>query len=76
MNEPKAKIIQPEGINYMIQSAFYTEDQAQKYINMLISKMEKYILLKKEGKRIAPLMTLNEMESQLKVMKQFYIINI
>ena len=76
MNNPRYKIIQPEGISYMIQSSFYQKEHAQAYIDMLISKMEKYILQKKAGKRVAPLMTLEKMETQLQVMKKFSILPI
>lgn len=66
-------IIQPKGINYMIQKSFYSEDDAKGYLKMLIDKMERYIVEKKSGKRVAPLMTLSEMENQLAVMKTFTV---
>jgi hypothetical protein len=68
-----ARIIQPQGVNYMIEKTHHTKELAEQYVEMLISKMEKYITLKRQGKRIAPLMTLEQMETQLANMKQFTI---
>jgi hypothetical protein len=69
-----ARIVQPEGVKYMIQELHYTTEYAQSYIDMLISKMEDYIELKKRGKFIAPLMTLEQMEIQLENMKLFKVV--
>ena len=69
----KARIIQPN-TNYMIQKVHWSKENAEIYLNMLITKMEKYIQIKKKGKRIAPLMTLEQMETQLKEMKKFQIV--
>lgn len=68
-----ARIIQPDNVRYMIQETHWSKGYAEVYINMLISKMENYIELKKQGKRIAPLMTLEQMEIQLGNMKKFTI---
>lgn len=73
MYNPKYKIIQPKGYNYMIQKAFYQEEHAQAYIDMLVNKMEKYIERKSRGERVAPLMTIDSMNHQLSIMKQFKI---
>ena len=70
----KARIIQPN-TNYMIQKTHWSKENAETYLNMLISKMEKYIGMKKRGKRIAPLMTLEQMELQLKEMKTFTVVD-
>lgn len=70
---PKARIIQPEGIRYMIQEYHYTKEYAHEYIDMLINKMEKYIEMKRRGELIAPLMTLEQMELQLFNMKKFTV---
>lgn len=69
------KIIQPNS-NYLIKSLHYSKFYAQEYKDMLISKMENYIELKKKGKSVAPLMTLEQMEMQLENMKQFIIIEV
>lgn len=70
------KIIQPDGINYMIQELHYSTQYAQAYVDMLISKMESYIELKQQGKRVAPLMTLEQMKSQLEIMKKFKVVEV
>ena len=70
---PKARIIQPDGIRYMISEYHYTKEGAEWYVNMLISKMEKYIGMKRRGERIAPLMTLGQMEIQLFNMRKFTV---
>lgn len=69
----KARIIQPEGIRYMIQEYHYSKESADKYINMLVNKMEKYIEIKRRGGRIATLMTLEQMEIQLFNMRKFTV---
>lgn len=71
---PYAKIIQPNGINYLIQSTHYNKDYAQEYVDMLIFKMENYINKKRNGVMVAPLMTLEDMEIQLENMKLFIIV--
>ena len=68
----KAKIIQPN-THYMIQKTHWSKENAEIYLNMLISKMEKYIDMKEKGLRVAPLMTLEQMKNQLKEMKTFFI---
>ncbi len=68
-----AKIIQPEGIKYMIQDTHYNKESAESYLSMLIQKMEEYISKKRDGYQVAPLMTLEQMEEQLKNMKKFTI---
>lgn len=73
IHQPKVKIIQPEGIKYMIQEYHYNEDQARSYIDMLIEKSEIYIDKKKRGIRTAPLMTLEQLEIQLENIKKFVI---
>lgn len=73
LHQPKVKIIQPEGIKYMIQEWHYSEEQAQEYINMLIEKSEAYIAKKKRGIRAAPLMTIEQLEIQLENIKSFII---
>jgi DNA-binding LacI/PurR family transcriptional regulator len=73
---PKARIVQPNGIRYMISEYHYSRENAAEYLAMLISKMEDAIIIKKRGERIAPLMTLEQMEDQLKFMKQFIIVDI
>ena len=74
MSRVYGKIVQPDGTKYMIQETHYSLDLARDYLNMLIEKMQKYIKLKKQGKEVAPLMTLDQMESQLEIMKRFKII--
>jgi hypothetical protein len=74
LHEPKIKIEQPDGIRYMIQKYHYTHEHAQTYIDMLISKMENYIVRKRKGEFVAPLMTLNQMEIQLDNMRKFKIV--
>lgn len=69
----KARITQPN-TNYMIQKTHWSKELAESYLNMLISKMEKFIGMKKRGLRIAPLMTLEQMENQLKEMKTFQVV--
>lgn len=70
----KARIIQPKGIKYLIQDLHYSKHQAQEYVDMLIEKMEGYIQVKRNGGRAAPLMTLEQMETQLENMKKFQIV--
>lgn len=73
LHNPRVKIIQPDGIRYMIQEYHYNKYLAQEYIDMLIEKMENYIAKKKRGSFVAPLMTLEQMEVQLEVMRKFKI---
>ncbi len=72
----KAYIKQPKGFNYMIQEYHYSTFYAQEYKDMMINKMEKYILRKERGEHVAPLMTLERMEAQLEVMRQWEIVDI
>lgn len=74
LHKPRVKIIQPEGINYMIQEYHYSEEQAQEYIDMLIEKSEAYIAKKKRGVFTAPLMTIEELEIQIENIKRFIIV--
>jgi hypothetical protein len=74
MDRKIGRIIQPDGVNYLIHSAHYSGQYAQEYVDMLIEKMEKYIDLKRAGGRVAPLMTLEQMEIQLGNMKKFEIV--
>ena len=76
LHVPTVKIKQPEGINYMIQTHHYSKHYAQDYIDMLICKMERYIDLKRKGMRVAPLMTLEQMETQLENMRKFEIVEL
>lgn len=69
----KAKIIQPEGVKYLIQEYHYSKAYAQEYVDMLISKMERYIERKRNGSLIT-LMSLEQMEIQLVNMKQFQVV--
>lgn len=73
LHQPKVKIIQPQGIKYMIQEYHYSLDQAQAYIDMLIEKSEAYIDKKKRGIRAAPLMTIEQLETQLENIRRFVI---
>jgi hypothetical protein len=73
LHDPKVKIIQPVGINYMIQKWHYTREYAQEYIDMLISKSEDYISKKRRGLHVAPLMTVEQLETQLVNIKNFKI---
>lgn len=73
IHQSKVKIIQPEGIKYMIQEWHYSEEQAQEYIDMLIEKSEIYIDKKKRGIRAAPLMTIEQLEIQLENIRRFVI---
>jgi hypothetical protein len=73
LHQPKVKIIQPEGIKYMIQEYHYSEEYAQAYIDMLIEKSEMYIEKKKRGIRTAPLMTVEQLEIQLRNIRKFKI---
>lgn len=75
LHDPKFKIIQPAGINYMIQKWHYTREYAQEYIDMLIEKSEDYIERKKRGQRCAPLMTVDQLETQLTNIRKFEIID-
>ena len=68
------RITQPQGIHYLIQELHHSPEYAQGYVDMLIHKMEDYIVLKRQGKRVAPLMTLEQMEIQLENMKKFKVI--
>lgn len=74
MHLPKVKIKQPDGVNYMIQTHFYSKRDAQEYINMLISKSNTYISQKRNGKFVAPLMTIEQLEIQLENIRLFEII--
>lgn len=74
MNRKLGRIIQPAGVNYLIQNLHYSRQHAQEYVNMLISKMERNIDLKRNGCRVAPLMTLEQMETQLENMKKFEVV--
>lgn len=76
LHTPRVKIKQPDGIKYLIQTYFYRESDAQEYIDMLISKSEEYINLKRSGKRVAPLMTLAQLEAQLVNIKKFEIVGV
>jgi len=76
LHEPKVKIKQPEGIKNLIQEYHYSKDYAQSYIDMLVHKMENYIDQKRQGKRVAPLMTLEQMETQLEIMRKFEIVEL
>lgn len=76
IHQPKVQIQQPDGIKYMIQTHHYTEYQAQEYIDMLIEKTETYILKKNNGQRVAPLMTISQLEELLSNIKQFKIITV
>ena len=73
MNKPLVKIVQPEGIKYMIQEYHYSEDLAQGYIDMLIEQSEECITKKKRGMRVAPLMSLEQLETQLENIRKFVI---
>jgi hypothetical protein len=70
------KIVQPPGIKYLIRDLHHNKRYAQEYVDMLIEKMERYIELKRQGARVAPLMTLEQMEAQLIVMKQFEVVEV
>jgi hypothetical protein len=74
MDSKIARIIQPANVNYLIRNAHHNKYYAQEYVDMLIEKMERYIELKRAGGRVAPLMTLEQMEIQLENMKKFEII--
>lgn len=74
MSKIYGRIIQPEGTHYMIQELHYSPEYAQDYVNSLIQQMEKYILLKQQGDKVAPLMTLEQMKIQLENMKQFKVV--
>jgi len=74
MSKAYGKILQPEGVNYLIQDLHYSTHYAQEYVDMLISKMEGYIQRKKRGANVAPLMTLAQMEAQLENMKKFKVV--
>lgn len=76
MHNPKVKIIQPEGIKYMIQEYHYSKQYAQDYIDMLIDKSDYYIAAKNAGKLVAPLMTVEQLKNQLDNIKKFKIIEI
>lgn len=76
IHQPRVKIKQPDGIKYLIQTYFYHASDAQEYIDMLIAKSEEYINLKRSGKRVAPLMTLAQLEAQLVNIRKFQIVEI
>jgi len=70
------KILQPPGVRYLIQEGHYSQRDAQEYIDLLISQSERYISLKLMGKRVAPLMTIEQLEAQLENIKKFVIIEV
>lgn len=72
----KAWIKQPDGVNYLIQSYHYSLYYAQEYKDMMIEKMKNYIILKRQGRHVAPLMTLERMEKQLEVMEKWEVMEI
>lgn len=76
MNTKYGKIIQPDGVNYLIHHLHYNKAYAQEYVDMLIKKMEDYIAKKRMDNRIAPLMTLEQMEIQLENMKKFQVVEV
>lgn len=69
----KARIVQ-DGTTYMIQTHFYSKQDAQGYIDSLIEQSEKYIAQKLAGKRVAPLMTVEKLQLQLENIKKFKIV--
>jgi hypothetical protein len=74
LHQPRAKIKQPEGINYMIQEYHYSESDAKDYINMLIEKSEVYISKKGRGEKVAQMLTLEQLETQLENIRKFEIV--
>jgi hypothetical protein len=72
LHQPRAKIKQPEGIHYMIQEYHYSESDAQDYINMLIEKSEVYISKKGRGEKVAQMLTLEQLETQLENIRKFF----
>lgn len=75
IHQPKVRIRQPNGIRYMIQEYHYSKNGAQDYIDMLIEKSEIYIARKRRGEFVAPLMTLEQLETQLLNIKQFEVVD-
>lgn len=74
LHQPKAKIKQPEGIKYMIQEYHYSKELAQEYIDMLIEKSEVYISKKRRGEKVAQMLTLEQLETQLDNIRKFEIV--
>lgn len=74
MEKRYGRIIQPEGVKYLIRDLHYNTHYAQEYVDMLIHKMESYIELKRQGKFRYSLMTLEQMETQLENMKKFQVV--
>lgn len=68
------KIIQPQGINYMIRKIHYSREQAQEYIDMLVDKSLKYMEKKRRGVFCAPLMTIDQINDQMQNILAFKIV--
>lgn len=67
------KIKQPAGVNYLIQTHHYTRQYAEEYIDMLISQSKSYIEQKKRGKKVAPQITIEQLQTQLENIEKFEI---
>lgn len=76
LHQPKVKIKQPDGITYMIQEYHYSKELAQEYINMLITRSNIYIKRKTNGEFIASMLSVQQLEEQLRNIKKFEIINL
>lgn len=71
----KAKIIQPN-TKYMIQEVHYSKEQAEEYLEMLITKGRDILNRKRAGEDIARNITIEHLEEVITNLEIFKIIEI
>jgi hypothetical protein len=74
IHNPKVRLVQPEGVKYLTQKWFYTVEDAQEYLNKMIDGTSQAIKDKLNGKRVAPLKTVEQLDEQLQNLYKFKIV--
>ena len=72
----KAFIKQPDGVNYLLQRGHYSRYYAQEYLDMLISKAQAYLDMRRSGKTVVQHMSTEKLEETLANLTKCEIIDI
>ena len=75
-NNFKAFIKQPDGVNFLLKTHHYNRYYAQEYLDMLISKAQNYLDMRRSGKKVAQNVSTEKLEEKLENLTKCEIIDI
>lgn len=72
----KAFIKQPDGVGYLLQEYHYSRLYAQEYLDMLISKAQAYLDMRRAGKKVMQHISTKKLEETLANLTKCEVIDI